>query len=210
NSKKKKTDLVNSKVCAKCKKEKHSSKFNRNCYTKDGLSSYCKTCSKAKRSNWKENNPEKYKKQKKRDRVTNKDYYTEYLTLYKKERRQNDENFRLRESLSQKTRYFLIGRLSENKGKKLLGCTLDKFKKHLQSQFKDGMTWDNYGNGGWEIDHVIPTSVFDPTCPYQHSVCWHYTNTQPLWGDENSLKNNNIPDLGIEIDQEWLEERGIR
>lgn len=29
--------------------------------------------------------------------------------------------------------------------------TIDELKKHLEAQFKIGMTWDNYGKDGWEI-----------------------------------------------------------
>ena len=34
----------------------------------------------------------------------------------------------------------------------LLGCNITQFIKHLESQFKPGMTWENYGKV-WHVDH---------------------------------------------------------
>jgi hypothetical protein len=36
----------------------------------------------------------------------------------------------------------------------LLGCSIDEFKKYIESLFEDGMTWQNYP--AWHIDHIIP------------------------------------------------------
>jgi len=56
------------------------------------------------------------------------------------------------------------------------GCTLFEFGHHLQGQFKDGMTWENYGTL-WEVDHVIPCSHFN--LPKEIFQCFHYTNMRP-------------------------------
>ena len=47
----------------------------------------------------------------------------------------------------------------------LLGCTMEFMNAHIEKQFKPGMTWDNQGkgDGGWEIDHIIPFAAFDLT-----------------------------------------------
>ena len=34
-----------------------------------------------------------------------------------------------------------------------LGCDIPSFRKHLEKSFKAGMTWENQGKGGWDIDH---------------------------------------------------------
>ena len=34
------------------------------------------------------------------------------------------------------------------------GCDMATFRAHLESQFKEGMLWDNYGD--WHIDHRVP------------------------------------------------------
>lgn len=70
----------------------------------------------------------------------------------------------------------------------LLGCTLDELKVHLASQFTEGMSWNNYGL--WHIDHIRPCASFDLTQPDQQRVCFHYTNLQPLWAKDNSIKGS--------------------
>jgi len=63
---------------------------------------------------------------------------------------------------------------------------------HLESQFKPGMNWENYGKYGWHIDHIRPQSWFkfesknDP----EFKICWALSNLQPLWAKENSFKGN--------------------
>ena len=93
--------------------------------------------------------------------------------------------------LSKAVRYFCKsrGKTKSNKTQKLLGYTAENFKKHIESLFKDGMTWDNYGkNGGWEIDHRIPQSYF--TSVYQLKECFALENLKPEWGDWNRNKGN--------------------
>lgn len=77
----------------------------------------------------------------------------------------------------------------------LLGCNRDTLKAHLQSLFKAGMTWENYGRAGWHIDHKIPLASFsDMTDPAQQRKAFHYTNLQPLWAIENMSKGKKILD----------------
>jgi len=82
----------------------------------------------------------------------------------------------------------------------ILGCTYEEFKLHIESKFKDWMSWDNYGkvktkllipNIRWDIDHIIPIS----TAKTEEDVIRlnHYTNLQPLCSYVNQLvKKNNI------------------
>lgn len=69
-----------------------------------------------------------------------------------------------------------------------LGCTIKDFKEHIQQQFHPGMSWDNYGD--WEIDHIVPIKYKDPSLE-EIIERLHYTNTQPLWKEDNNIKNNN-------------------
>ena len=67
--------------------------------------------------------------------------------------------------------------------------------KHLEKTFKSGMTRYNNGkyngkNKVWHVDHVIPCSAFDLKCPLQQVLCFHHSNLQALWADENILKSN--------------------
>jgi len=68
-----------------------------------------------------------------------------------------------------------------------LGCDIDFYRNFLESQFDDGMSWENYGE--WEIDHIIPVNYNYPNLDII-KLRLHYTNTQPLWKSENMVKGN--------------------
>ena len=63
------------------------------------------------------------------------------------------------------------------------------------------MSWDNYGHGrgNWVIDHIIPldsaqkteSNEWDSVSDYNKKLV-HYTNLQPLWFIDNSVKSNKI------------------
>lgn len=73
----------------------------------------------------------------------------------------------------------------------MLGCDYSHLVLHLESQFKDGMTWENRGE--WHIDHIIPLASAK-TEEEIIALC-HYTNLQPLWAFENLSKGARIPDI---------------
>ncbi len=80
------------------------------------------------------------------------------------------------------------GNVKASTSMKLLGCTREQFRAHLEKQFLPGMTWENYGRDGWTIDHIIPCAQFDLSIPDSQKVCFHYTNLQPLWHIDNIKK----------------------
>jgi 5-methylcytosine-specific restriction endonuclease McrA len=70
------------------------------------------------------------------------------------------------------------------------GCSYDEFKIHIESQFTDDMSWDNYGLKGWHIDHIKPLSGFNLDSQCELKKAWHYTNLQPLWAEDNLKKGS--------------------
>lgn len=66
-----------------------------------------------------------------------------------------------------------------------LGYTSFQLKEHLEKQFLDGMSWDNWGKE-WHIDHRMPVSRWplgsDP------SEVNALSNLQPLWKFDNLSK----------------------
>ncbi|MBB4192796.1 hypothetical protein [Rhizobium aethiopicum] len=70
----------------------------------------------------------------------------------------------------------------------ILGYTVDELKDHLERQFTEGMSWDNYGD--WHIDHIRPLASFEYSTPecLQFKMAWCLSNLQPLWGSENMSK----------------------
>jgi len=73
-----------------------------------------------------------------------------------------------------------------------LGCDVGVLRVHLEALFVDGMSWDNYGE--WEIDHITPI-MFRGAAGGRPSLDevaarLHFTNTQPMWRDDNTHKGN--------------------
>ena len=95
---------------------------------------------------------------------------------------------RLRQRLSKALR----GSTRSGSAVRDLGCSIEYLKRQLQSMFKPGMSWDNYGHGKgcWTLDHIIPLSIVDLTDRKQFVLVCHYTNLQPLWFEENISKGN--------------------
>ena len=75
---------------------------------------------------------------------------------------------------------------------KLTGCTNLFLKQHLEPQFKEGMTWQNYGSGNdeWNVDHIKPMSRFDLSKLEDLKLVNHYTNLQPMWAEDNGRKGD--------------------
>lgn len=72
-----------------------------------------------------------------------------------------------------------------------LGCSIEELKNHIESQWQENMTWENYGLHGWHIDHIKPLSFFikNSNNPWEAN---HYTNLQPLWSIDNLKKSNSL------------------
>ena len=66
-----------------------------------------------------------------------------------------------------------------------LGCNIKTFKQHIEQQFTEGMSWENYGE--WHIDHKIPLKYHKPSLE-EVAQRLYYTNTQPIWAGENVSK----------------------
>lgn len=106
--------------------------------------------------------------------------------------RKVDVNYRLRRALRARLKTALHKNYKTSSAITLLGCTLDELKAHLERQFKTDMSWDNYGRGGWHIDHVRELVLFDLTDAAQAAAACHYTNLQPLWQAENISKGAHV------------------
>jgi hypothetical protein len=52
------------------------------------------------------------------------------------------------------------------------------------------MTKENYGK--WHVDHIIPCAAFNFNNEEEQRRCFHYTNLQPLWAEENIKKGAQI------------------
>jgi hypothetical protein len=124
---------------------------------------------------WRKENPEKVKFMKLKN---------------KKQRLANDpiyamaQRFRRRLSLAIKANGFKKHSCTE----KMLGCTFKQFAKHIESQFTDGMGWDNRSE--WHLDHIVPLSC--ATTIEGLEKLSHYKNIRPLWAADNLIKSNKL------------------
>ena len=69
----------------------------------------------------------------------------------------------------------------------ILGYTPIELVKHIESQFTDGMSWDNHSRHGWHIDHIRPVASFnfDSMDHPEFKECWALENLQPLWATDD-------------------------
>jgi hypothetical protein len=111
---------------------------------------------------------------------------------YHRRRAASDPSFRLASTLRRRLRDALKGKSKSASTRRLLGTTFDGVRKHLESRFLPGMSWDNYG--AWHVDHVIPCAAFELTNPTHQQLCFHYKNLQPLWAEDNLRKSASLPD----------------
>mgnify|MGYP001265623046 CR=1 FL=1 len=91
---------------------------------------------------------------------------------------------RLRKSLK------YVGMKKNNKTFDLLGFTKEELRIHLESQFTDGMSWENMSE--WHIDHIRPVASFnyDSTDHPEFKQCWALENLQPMWATDNMSKGS--------------------
>lgn len=108
-----------------------------------------------------------------------------------RERRKNDKLFAIKEKFRSSVNS-AFSRLKKNKPsntQKLLGCTWEEAKAHIERLWEEGMSWENHGrgHGKWNIDHIRPVSSFKDDELHLMNLI---KNLQPLWFEENILKGN--------------------
>lgn len=184
---------LNKKVCDSCIKRKCEEKEKRSIESKLKKKEYYKKW----RSNNKEYGKDYLKKWSKENSDKIKEYNrknykkrTDYSKNYSRKRRENDPMFKLKMNLRNLIKNGLMNQGYSKKSNtyKIIGLSYDEFKLYIEGQFKDGMSWENYGK--WHLDHKIPISIATSE-EEAHKLCY-YENFQPLWAKENLEKSDNI------------------
>jgi hypothetical protein len=105
-------------------------------------------------------------------------------------RRANNPIARMANSMRRSIRRYLdAGQKGEMSSFEIIGCSKDDLRKHLESKFRDGMTWQNYGKH-WHIDHIVPL-ISAKSSDEIKRLC-HWTNLQPLTAFENISKGSKL------------------
>lgn len=122
--------------------------------------------------------------------ITQWEYYVN-SSRGRKERLKNNKKFHLNARMSGAINDSLRNGKRGKSWKKLVNFTVDDLINHLQSQFDENMSWENYGSY-WHIDHVIPKSwfIFESPEDIGFKMCWDLENLQPLEKTENFRKGN--------------------
>jgi len=209
------------KYCADCCETKERSEYYKNKARHDGLETYCKSCSKARRKKrrsteefraehreqsrrWREENPEKHLEYCRKYRENNKEKIAEkrktperreYNRKYMAELRK-DPIYRLRRNVSRQVSWALFREKGSKRGQSTfdhLPYTPEQLREHLEAQFDEHMNWENYGDY-WHLDHVYPQSLlpYDTVEHPNFTKCWALENLQPLEKTANIRKSNKI------------------
>jgi len=137
-------------------------------------------------------NSEYYRKNRERLLIQSKVYAEsnkEKIQARIKLRIKNDIKFRFRTRMSQRIWAALKKGQKSARTVELLGCPIVWLEVHLESLFRPGMTWENYGPV-WHVDHRRPCASFNLADPEQQKICFHWTNLQPLFAEENLRKGD--------------------
>lgn len=206
------------KICPRCSTEKLISEFSKNKLTKDGLQSACKECKRKEQIKTKLDNPEKLKEiyqrwyskdiNKKKHYIRTKQYSNNHPEVLKKairkwklktdydnQRYKNDTNFKIKSILRSRIYEALKGNIKKSSSTKLLGCSIQNYKKYIESQFKPEMNWNNWGQI-WEIDHKLSCSNFNLSKLGEQKKCFNYKNTQPLFKTTKIAKDLGYDEIG--------------
>lgn len=141
-----------------------------------------------------EENKEKHREWQRKSDIKHKEKRSTYRRCYLKQRRANDPTFRQKDTFFSLLQYRINRRYSDApiKNEEVfiynIGCTIQQFYDHMESLFIEDMLWDTYGIT-WEIDHIKPCCMFDLSDPEEIRKCFHYTNLQPLYSQDNKNKH---------------------
>lgn len=201
------------KKCNRCKQELETSCFHKNKAFPDGLAHYCKPC----RNQYYKDSPsaqaynKKYpiEQREKRRATVRKSYEKNKIKIsnrrreryrlnkekhaLKERKRRENIQYKIKSNVSRRIRSYFKKWKFNLKTTDILGCSAEFFKNYIESKFKDGMSWNNYGMYGWHLDHIKPCVCFDLTDEKQLRECFHYSNFQPLWASENISKGSQFP-----------------
>lgn len=132
----------------------------------------------------KEKQREYLDKNREKIRESRRGYYREYM----RKRRENDPTFKVLTRMRDFNRRCVeaIRGVKNWRTATILGYTPDELRLHIESQWQDGMSWENYGE--WHIDHIKSIKQHLNEGIDDIKIINALTNLQPLWAFDNLSK----------------------
>ena len=174
------------KRCSVCKKDLPSEMFYKNIRRADGLQNRCKECDKTYQKTTKKEYNLKYSLDYQKS-----DVVKERRKINKIKRYSNDTNFKISSKIRSRLSDAIKHNYENGIAVNLLGISIIEYKQYLESLFLPDMNWSNYKTL-WEIDHIIEICKFDLTIEENQYICFHYTNTRPLYKKENRKRSKSL------------------
>ena len=118
-----------------------------------------------------------------------------YICDWQRRKRRDDPQYNVGNRLRSRMWHALVA----GKGKKaaktetLIGCSIAMLRSHIEKQFTNGMSWELLLAGEIHLDHIRPCASFDLSKEDEQRRCFHYTNLQPLWWQDNLSKGDKLP-----------------
>ncbi len=108
-----------------------------------------------------------------------------------KQRKKDSLKYRLNKNMRTAIYQTLHSNKNGRHWETLVGYKVEQLKKHLEKTLPNGTTWQDYLNGEFQIDHIIPISVFNFDKPehLDFKRCWALNNLQLLKKYENQVKS---------------------
>lgn len=113
----------------------------------------------------------------------NKQKVVDSITAYQKNKFETDPIWKLRRNARSRIASVIK---KEKCSCEYLGCSWLELKNHIEKQFQEGMTWENYGLYTWHVDHIVPLA--NATTKEEMIPLLHFSNLQPMWAKENLRK----------------------
>ena len=121
--------------------------------------------------------------------IQHKDYFKEHRKKYHKSKKGKETKLKWCNEYNSKNKHVVLWRSllrrtivqlqQEKSGStyEMLGYTALELKKHIESNWCSGMTWDNYGD--WHLDHIRSVATF--SVDDSPSIVNALSNLMPMW-----------------------------
>ena len=188
------------KYCRSCNEVKELTSFSKNKSCFNGLAVKCKVCKSKRDAEYRQKLRDNgtYTEIKRKSYLKNIVQHRKNQLDYNKNRRDYKKEYKTTQALWDrdplaKLRFTLRnliiqalkkgGYTKNHKTEQMLGAEFEVVKSHIESQFTNGMSWDNHGE--WHVDHIVPLK--SGITEDEIIELNHYTNLQPLWATTREI-----------------------